>query len=107
MTPHHIIAKIRESFPELTFVVAYGAPVRANKETIYGVHPLDWSHVLRVLGTWDLLNYKVLNENLYIDKIEYYEIQIKRVVVDLTKSPEWNIENNKDFASLLEGCLTE
>lgn len=87
MTPTQIIAKIRERFPEL----------QPDEVSHFGTRP-DWSHVLRVLGTYT---------GIYGDGKVYIIGDIVNCKVDLTKSPEWNIENNTDFASLLERCLTE
>lgn len=118
MTPHYIIAKIRERFPELgkdvlmtTECCCVGHNACPDSHFRKEWSPLDWSHVLRVMVIHYGLDLQIIGEyskepinkeflNLFVS----HEL---RADVDLTKSPEWNIENNKDFASLLEGCLTE
>lgn len=115
MTPHHIIAKIRERFPEL------GKDVLMTPECCCVAHnscpdfhfkkewsPLDWSHVLRVLEEWQPHEFMMTCRGHFYRRTGAGDYNVHTdVIIDLTKSPEWNIENNKDFASLLERCLTE
>lgn len=103
MTPHHIIAKIRERFPELQGVESTSSTGWKN----ISFAPIQWSHVLMVLGNMDLLDYKMHNDCLYINRVIYDGVDVDNIKVDLTQKVEHEIKCNTDFASLLERCLTE